>query len=85
MLNHAHSGMAFKVNPGRYGPQILRRIDGEKSFAEIFDAFRAAWKGQAAAPDNAALFADFADCYEALNALDRLLLRHPVARAAVQS
>ena len=81
MLNHAHSGMAFKVNPGRYGPQILRLIDGEKSFAEIFDGFRAAWKGQAAAPDNAALFADFADCYEALNALDRLLLRHPVARA----
>ena len=81
MLNHAHSGMAFKVNPGRYGPQILRLIDGEKSFAAIFDAFRAAWKGQAAAPDNAALFADFADCYEALNALDRLLLRHPAARA----
>jgi SAM-dependent methyltransferase len=84
MLNHQHSGMAFKVNPGRYGPQILRLIDGEKSFADIFDAFRAAWKGQATAPDNAALFADFADCYEALNALDRLLLRHPVARAATQ-
>ena len=42
MLNHAHSGMSFKVNPGRYGSQILRLIDGEKSFAEIFDAFRAA-------------------------------------------
>lgn len=80
MLNHQHSGMSFKVNPGRYGPQILRLIDGEKSFAEIFDAFRAAWKGQAAAPDNAGLFADFADCYEALNALDRLLLRHPAAQ-----
>jgi SAM-dependent methyltransferase len=77
MMNHAHSGMAFKVNPGRYGPQILRLIDGERCFAEIFDAFRAAWKGQATAPDNAALFADFADCYEALNSLDRLLLRHP--------
>ena len=81
VLNHAHSGMAFKVNPGRYGPQILRLIDGEKTFADIFGAFRAAWKGQAAAPDNAALFADFADCYEALNALDRLLLRHPAGRA----
>ena len=84
MLNHAHSGMAFKVNPGRYGPQILKLIDGEKIFADIFDAFRAAWKGQATAPDNAALFADFADCYDALNALDRLLLRHPVARAALK-
>ena len=84
MLNHAHSGMAFRVNPGRYGPQILRLIDGERSFADIFDAFRAAWKGQATAPDNAALFADFADCYEALNALDRLLLRHPVAQATLK-
>jgi len=82
MLNHQHSGMAFKVNPGRYGPKILRLIDGERSFDDIFEAFRAAWKGQAAAPDNAALFADFADCYEALNALDRLLLRHPVAGGA---
>ena len=81
MLNHAHSGMAFKVNPGRYGPQILRLIDGQKSFADIFDAFRTAWKGQTAPPDNAALFADFSDCYEALNALDRLLLLHPVAQA----
>ncbi len=85
LLNHAHSGMAFKVNPGRYGPQILRLIDGEKTFAQIFEAFRAAWKGQAAAPDNAALFADFADCFEALNSLDRLLLRHPAARQAGQT
>lgn len=82
VLNHRHSGMAFKVNPGRYGPQILRLIDGQKSFAEIFDQFRASWKGQAEAPDNAALFADFADSYEALNALDRLLLRHPAAAGA---
>ena len=82
VLNHQHSGMAFKVNPGRYGPQILRLIDGQKSFAEIFDQFRADWKGKAAAPENATLFADFADCYEALNALDRLLLRHPAAASA---
>ena len=85
VMNHQHSGMTFKVNPGRYGPQILRLIDGGKSFAEIFDAFRAAWKGQAAAPDNAVLFADFADCYEALNALDRLLLRHPIAQATLKN
>lgn len=82
VLNHQHSGMTFKVNPGRYGPQILRLIDGQKSFAEIFEQFRASWKGQAEAPDNAALFADFADSYEALNALDRLLLRHPAAAGA---
>ena len=85
VLNHQHSGMAFKVNPGKYGPQILRLIDGQKSFAEIFDQFRADWKGKAAAPENATLFADFADCYEALNALDRLLLRHPAAACAAKT
>ncbi len=79
MLNHQHSGLSFKVNPGRYGPQIFRLIDGQRSFGEIFETFRAAWKGKTAAPDNAALFADFADCYEALNSLERLLLRHPDA------
>ena len=65
----------------RTWPQILRLINGERCFADSFDAFRATWKGQAVAPDNATLFADFADCCEALNALDRLLLRHPVAWA----
>ncbi len=79
VLRHQHSGVSLTVNPGRYGPQLLRLIDGQKSFGEIFDAFRAAWQGKAAAPDNATLFADFAECYETLNALERLLLRHPDA------
>jgi hypothetical protein len=79
VLRHQHSGVSLTVNPGRYGPQLLRLIDGHKSFGEIFDAFRAAWQGKAAAPDNATLFADFGECYETLNALERLLLRHPDA------
>lgn len=79
MLKHQHSGVSLTVNPGRYGPQLLRLIDGQKSFQEIFDAFRTAWRGQAIAPDNSALFADFADCYETLNALELILLRHPDA------
>lgn len=79
MLRHQHSGVAVMVNPGKYGAKILRLIDGEKSFGEIFDQFRAAWQGQSAAPDNAALFADFAESYDTLNALERLLLRHPAA------
>ena len=32
LLQHQHSGIALKVNPGRYGPQILRLIDGKRSF-----------------------------------------------------
>ncbi len=79
MLRHQHSGVSVMVNPGKYGAKILRLIDGQKSFGEIFDQFRADWRGQAAAPDNAALLADFAESYETLNALERLLLKHPDA------
>lgn len=82
MLTHQHSGVTVMVNPGKYGAKILQLIDGKKSFGEIFDQFRAGWHGQAAAPDNAALFADFAESYETLNALERLLLKHPDADKA---
>ena len=79
MLTHQHSRTQVRVNPGKYGPQILRLIDGQKSFGEIFDQFRADWRGKAAAPSNAVLFADFAESYDTLNALERLLLKHPQA------
>ena len=82
-LNHQHSGVSLMVNPGKYGAKILGLIDGQKSFAEIFDQFRSRWQGQAAAPDNAALFADFAESYDTLNALERLLLRHPDATLSI--
>lgn len=81
MLRHQHSGVSLNVHPGRYGPQILRLIDGQRSFAEIFAQFRADWQGKAAAPDDATLFADFEPVYEVLNALERLLLRQPPASA----
>lgn len=77
MLHHQHSGISVMVNPGRYGAKILALIDGEKSFAEIFACFRADWQGQAAAPSDTTLFADFLETYDTLNALERLLLRHP--------
>ncbi len=76
VLRHQHSGVVMTVNPGRYGAQILRLIDGERSFGAIFDQFRQDWHGKATPPDNATLFADFAESYETLNALERLLLRH---------
>ena len=79
LLRPQHSGVSATVSPGRYGPQILRLIDGQRSFGAIFEQFRADWHGKAAAPDDDVLFADFAPVYEILNALDRLLLRHPMA------
>lgn len=85
LLQHQHSGAAFTVNPGKYGPQILRLIDGQRSFGDIFDQFRANWTGKASPPDNATLFKDFAESFEALNILERLLLRHRNARPAAQN
>jgi len=82
LLQHQHSGVALTVNPGRYGPQILRLIDGRRSFGEIFEQFRRDWHGKAQAPDDGALFADFSETYDTLNAIERLLLRHPVAAPA---
>ncbi len=82
MLRHQHSGVSVMVNPGKYGAKILALIDGKKTFGEIFEQFRAAWQGKAAAPDNAVLFADFAESFDVLNALDRLLLKHPSADVA---
>jgi len=78
-LRHQHSGLVVRVNPGRYGAQILRLIDGRRSFGDIFAAFRQQWNGKATPPDDAKLFADFAESYDTLNAIDRLLLRHPSA------
>ena len=85
MLTHQHSGVTVMVNPGKYGAKILQLIDGQKSFSEFFDQFRAGWHGQATAPDNAALFADFGESYETLNALERLLLKHPDADKATEA
>ena len=85
MLRHQHSGVSVNVNPGKYGPKILRLIDGKRTFGEIFDQFRKDWQGKAAAPGNDVMFADFAECYDTLNALDRLLLCHPDSYTPVQA
>jgi SAM-dependent methyltransferase len=85
MLNHQHSRTSFVVNPGKYGPQILRLIDGSRSFGEIFDQFRSTWTGKVAAPNNTVLFDDFAESFDALNALDRLLLKHPDASTSTSA
>lgn len=79
VLNHENAKLCMRVNPGRYGARLLGLVDGQRSFGQIFDRFRADWHGQAAAPDNAVLFEDLKESYETLNAIDRLLLRHPQA------
>jgi SAM-dependent methyltransferase len=80
-LSHQHSGVSLTVNPGQFGTRILRLIDGQRSFGEIFAQLRAEDRGRAPPADDAELFADFAECYDTLNALERLLLRHPTSMA----
>lgn len=79
LLQHQHSSVSITVDPGKYGARIVRLIDGQRSFDEIFNQIRASITGSATSPDNTALFADFAESYEVLNALERLLLTHPQA------
>lgn len=75
-LHHGFLGLTVQIDAGRYSATILRHVDGERTFQQIFDLVRAepAWRN--APPDDAALFADFRPSYEALNAIERLLLRH---------
>ena len=75
-LIHQHSGASLMVNPGKYGAKILGHIDGQKTFHQIFDAVRADPVALTAMPSDQELFEDFSESFEALNALERVLLRH---------
>jgi SAM-dependent methyltransferase len=79
VLQHARSGLARTLDPGRHVRGIFAALDGQRSFGQIFDQVR---RGSAASPtDDAALFAEFEPWYRALESIDRLLLRRPEAYA----
>ncbi len=74
-LHHGYLGMTVEIDAGRYSAKILRHIDGILTFGQIFDKVRAEPAFRASPPDNATLFDDFKNSFEALNAIERLLLR----------
>ena len=74
-LDHRWSGVSVTVRPGKATPSILRKIDGRLSFGEIFARVRKEAAFRDGPADDAALFEDFREAYETLNAIDRLLLR----------
>ncbi|MBK7661566.1 MAG: class I SAM-dependent methyltransferase [Betaproteobacteria bacterium] len=76
VLDHQWSGVSVRVTPGPHVPAILERIDGKRTFGEIFAQVRALPAFRGPAPDDEVLFAEFREAYEVLNAIDRLLLRH---------
>ena len=75
VLDHAHTGVSITINPGRFGPSILRHIDGRNSFRKIFTLVRRDPAFRTLSPRDEVLFADFKEIYETLNALERMLLR----------
>ena len=76
VVDHAHTGLSIRLDPGRFGEHILRRLDGTRSFGEIFSLVRAAPEWRAAPPQDDELFRDFRGFFNAMSAIDRLLLRH---------
>jgi SAM-dependent methyltransferase len=75
ILDHAHTGVSISIKPGKFGPAILRHIDGRNSFRKIFNLVRRDPAFRTLAPRDEVLFADFREIYETLNALERMLLR----------
>ena len=74
-LTHNLARLNRVMEPGRYVRSIFAHMDGQRSFGSIFDLVRAEPAFRDAPPDDAALFADFAPWYEALEAIERLVLR----------
>jgi SAM-dependent methyltransferase len=72
-LRHAQSGLLREVDPGRHVKCIFSYLDGARTFGEIFARVR----GGAAAPADAELFAQFRPWFDALESIERLLLRRP--------
>ena len=76
LLTHQHTGVRAVADPGRYGRHVLSRIDGQRTFGEIFDGVRAELARSGASPGDDALFEDFRPLHDLLASIDRLLLRH---------
>ena len=76
IMNHAHSGFSFELEPGQFGKFILKYIDGQRSFGEVFELVRGEDKFRKTPPDDQTLFADFEPIFRQLSLIERVLLRH---------
>jgi hypothetical protein len=74
-LTHNLAQLNRIVDPGRYVRSIFTHLDGQRSFGAIFDRVRSEPAFRAASPDDATLFAAFAPWYDALESIERLVLR----------
>ena len=74
-LTHNLARLNRIVEPGRHVRSIFAHMDGTRSFGAIFERVRAEAAFRDAPPDDAALFAEFAPWYDALESIERLVLR----------
>lgn len=74
-LTHNLSKLNRIVDPGRFVRAIFAHLDGQRTFGAIFDRVRAEPAFRDAPPDDATLFAAFAPWYDALESIERLVLR----------
>jgi SAM-dependent methyltransferase len=76
VINHSHTGVVVRIDPGKYGANILDHLDGSRTFGEIFAMVRQEISSSGSVPDDDQLFRDFQPLFDFLTAIDRLLLRH---------
>ena len=75
IINHSHSGVSVAVDPGKFGKFVIKYIDGERTFAEIFSLVKAEDKFRRNPPSDADLWADFKNLFDFFRAIDRLFLK----------
>ena len=72
LLQHGRSGLALPIACGQYVQRIFSHLDGERSWRGIFDLVR---KEVSNSPHDVVLFDDFKPWFDALQLIDRMLLR----------
>ena len=80
LLTHSQSGLRREMRPTLLVRQILVNIDGARSWRDIFDIVRQqrGWAARTRAEldeTDEELFSEFLPWYQALNSIERLLLR----------
>lgn len=80
VLHHQVLGATLVADSCQYSGKIFAHVDGLRTFQEIFDLVRVEPECREAPPDNARLFADFRQSFDALNTIERILLRHVSCR-----
>ena len=80
ILQHARSGLARALDPGRHVRDVFAALDGARSFRQVFAEAR---QRTGSDTSDAELFAEFEPWYRALESIDRLLLRRSDAYAGL--